>query len=96
MELTRGKFKRLAFYIFISGAINAARDFAPRCFASIIYGKTAFSGLENSNSTNFFWIPLVGSIVGGTLAGIVYLFFIQAHWKEESEERNVMQAESSA
>jgi hypothetical protein len=57
---------------------------------------TAFSGLENSNSTNFFWIPLVGSIVGGALAGILYLFFIQANWKEESEEGKVMRAESSA
>ena len=103
MELIPGKLNHEGFtsYFYVSGAINAARDFAPRCFATILYGKTAFMGLENSNSANFFWIPLVGSIVGGSLAGIMYLLFIQAHWQEESParqqaERRVMRTESIA
>lgn len=67
-----------------SGAINAARDFAPRCFASILYGKTAFEGLASSpNSDYFFWVPLLGSLLGGCVAGIIYLFYVLAHWPED-------------
>lgn len=75
-------------YTVLSGAINAARDFAPRCFASIIYGKTAFTGYAgNVNSDYFFWVPLLGSFLGGCVAGIIYLFYVLAHWPEDENKQ---------
>jgi len=75
------------------GAINPARDFGPRIWASFFDGEIAFAGDNNItsstfqgvNSEYFFWIPLAGPIVGGLLAGICYVFFIMAHWPEEAE-----------
>jgi len=62
------------------GALNSARDFAPRIFASMLYGHVAFAGIDGTNSENFFWIPLFGPLFGGALAGMIYLLFICAHW----------------
>lgn len=64
------------------GAINSARDFAPRCFAGMLYGDVAFAGLTGTNSEFFFWIPLLGPIIGGFLAGLTYLFCVCAHWPQ--------------
>jgi len=78
----------LSYGVNAGGAINAARDFAPRCFASIIYGKTAFTGYAgNVNSDYFFWVPLLGSFLGGCVAGIIYLFYVLAHWPEDENKQ---------
>lgn len=69
------------------GAINSARDFAPRIFASILYGEVAFTGIEGTNSEDFMWIPLLGPLVGGLLAGLMYLFFVCAHWPQHHTVR---------
>jgi glycerol uptake facilitator protein len=54
-------------------AINPARDFGPRVLAFFAgYGDAAFPG-----TGGYFWIPIVGPLVGGVLGVLVYDFFIQ-------------------
>jgi len=58
-------------------AINPARDLGPRLFALIPgYGKIAFPG-DYGNVNTYFWIPIVGPLIGGPLGGYVYDFFIR-------------------
>jgi glycerol uptake facilitator protein len=53
-------------------AINPARDFGPRMFALIAgWGKVAFPG-DYGNISNYFWIPIVGPLIGGALATVIY------------------------
>ena len=53
-------------------AINPARDFGPRMFALIAgWGKVAFPG-NYGNINDYFWIPIVGPLIGGGLASVVY------------------------
>ncbi len=53
-------------------AINPARDFGPRMFALIAgWGKVAFPG-DYGNISDYFWIPIVGPLIGGALASVVY------------------------
>ena len=53
------------FNVLFSGAINPARDFGPRMWAAIFDGSYAFEGVEGTNSEYFFWIPLLGPLIGG-------------------------------
>jgi glycerol uptake facilitator protein len=53
-------------------AINPARDFGPRMFALIAgWGKIAFPG-NYGNINDYFWIPIVGPLIGGALATVIY------------------------
>ncbi len=58
-------------------AINPARDFGPRIFAWIAgWGKLAMPG--NYGWVNdYFWVPIVGPLIGGALASVFYDAFIQ-------------------
>jgi glycerol uptake facilitator protein len=58
-------------------AINPARDFGPRIFAWIAgWGKLAMPG--NYGWVNdYFWVPIVGPLIGGALASFFYDAFIQ-------------------
>jgi glycerol uptake facilitator protein len=57
-------------------AINPARDFGPRLFAAIAgWGQTALPG-NGQGFSNFFWIPIVGPLIGGVLGVSIYDFFI--------------------
>lgn len=47
-------------------AINPARDFGPRLVYAIIRRK------QNNANWSYAWIPIVGPLVGGVLAGIVF------------------------
>ena len=47
-------------------AINPARDFGPRLVYAIIRRK------QNNANWSYAWIPVVGPMVGGVLAGIVF------------------------
>ena len=47
-------------------AINPARDFGPRLVYAIIRRK------QNNANWSYAWIPFVGPLVGGVLAGIVF------------------------
>jgi glycerol uptake facilitator protein len=61
-------------------AINPARDFGPRLFAWIAgWGKVALPGTFSSGSFHFsgyFWVPIVGPLIGGVLGVIIYDLFI--------------------
>lgn len=53
-------------------AINPARDFGPRVLAWLAgYGHNAFPGVDN-----YFWIPIVGPLIGGVIGAYVYDFLI--------------------
>ena len=58
-------------------AINPARDFGPRIFAWIAgWGKVAFPG-DYVNISNYFWVPIVGPLIGAAIASVVYDTMIQ-------------------
>lgn len=56
-------------------AINPARDFGPRIFAAIAgWGSVALPG-DGPWYSNYFWIPIVGPLIGGPLGIFAYGFF---------------------
>ena len=58
-------------------AINPARDFGPRIFAWIAgWGKVAMPG-NYGNINDYFWIPIVGPLLGAAIAAFFYDTFIQ-------------------
>jgi glycerol uptake facilitator protein len=58
-------------------AINPARDLGPRLFAwAQGWGKIAFPG-DYGNVNTYFWIPIVGPLVGAGIGAYVYDFFIR-------------------
>lgn len=61
-------------------AINPARDFGPRLFAWIAgWGKVALPGsyhVGTAHFSNYWWIPIVGPLIGGVIGVIVYDLFI--------------------
>jgi glycerol uptake facilitator protein len=53
-------------------AINPARDFGPRIFAWIAgWGSQAMPG-NYGNVNDYFWIPIVGPLIGAALASFLY------------------------
>ncbi|MEA2251392.1 MAG: glycerol uptake facilitator protein [Solirubrobacteraceae bacterium] len=53
-------------------AINPARDFGPRVFAWIAgWGKVAMPG-DYGNISTYFWIPIVGPLLGGLVGAFTY------------------------
>ncbi len=53
-------------------AINPARDFGPRLLAWIAGWKSvAFPG-NYGNVNDYFWIPIIGPLVGGAIGAVVY------------------------
>jgi glycerol uptake facilitator protein len=53
-------------------AINPARDFGPRLFADVVgYGKIAMPG-DYGNVNTYFWIPIVGPLLGGVIGALMY------------------------
>jgi glycerol uptake facilitator len=53
-------------------AINPARDLGPRLFAwTAGWGRVALPGVNN-----YFWVPIVGPLIGGLIGAFVYDFFI--------------------
>jgi glycerol uptake facilitator protein len=61
-------------------AINPARDFGPRLFSYFAgWGKVALPGTYNApgfHFSNYWWIPIVGPLVGGIIGVLIYDFFI--------------------
>jgi glycerol uptake facilitator protein len=58
-------------------AINPARDFGPRIFAWIAgWGKVAMPG-DYVNISGYFWIPIVGPLLGALFAAPIYEFGIR-------------------
>jgi glycerol uptake facilitator-like aquaporin len=48
-------------------AVNPAADFGSRIFAAIVYGGNAFS-----DGNTYFWVPIVGPLIGGALGCLLY------------------------
>jgi glycerol uptake facilitator protein len=64
-------------------AINPARDFGPRLFTFLEgWGANAFPG-----PYGYFWVPIVGPLIGGAIAPFIYDWFISATLKVRSNER---------
>jgi glycerol uptake facilitator protein len=62
-------------------AINPARDFGPRLFAFFAgWGHVALPGTFNNGAgfafSWYFWVPIVGPLIGGTLGVVIYDLFI--------------------
>jgi glycerol uptake facilitator protein len=61
-------------------AINPARDFGPRLFSFFAgWGKVALPGSYNVGGfhfSNYWWIPIIGPLVGGIIGVLVYDFFV--------------------
>jgi glycerol uptake facilitator protein len=58
-------------------AINPARDFGPRLFALFAgWGKVALPG-DYGNVNAFFWIPIVGPMLGGAIGAYAYDFGVR-------------------
>ncbi|TDC89867.1 aquaporin family protein [Saccharopolyspora aridisoli] len=57
-------------------AINPARDFGPRLWTFLTgWGELALPGTHESFSF-YFWIPIVGPLIGAVLGALVYDLFI--------------------
>ncbi len=61
-------------------AINPARDFGPRLFAYFAgWGRVALPGTYSTPAfsfSNYFWIPIAGPLIGGTVGILLYDLFI--------------------
>lgn len=53
-------------------AINPARDFGPRIWAWIAGWKTIAMPGNYGNVNTYFWIPIVGPLVGGAIGAYIY------------------------
>ncbi len=63
-------------------AINPARDFGPRIFAWLAgWGDVAMPGVHG-----YFWVPIVGPLIGGVVGAVVYDFFIRDVLKARGEQ----------
>lgn len=64
-------------------AINPARDFGPRLFTAVAgWGSQVFTA-----NNYWWWIPIVGPLIGGVLGGFVYdLFITRFHPPEDSTD----------
>jgi glycerol uptake facilitator protein len=74
-------------------AINPARDLGPRLLAYFAgWGKVALPGSYNvagAHFSDYFWIPIVGPLIGGVIGVIVYDLFVgnvlQARLKKDEQ-----------
>jgi len=65
-------------------AINPARDFGPRLFTSVAgWGRDVFSA-----GHAWWWVPIVGPILGGLAGGLAYDSLILRHHGSEVEIKN--------
>lgn len=70
-------------------AINPARDLGPRLFAWLAgWGQVAMPGTVDGSFSWYFWVPIIGPLVGGVIGVIVYDLFIGdvLHSRESAEK----------
>lgn len=61
--------------------LNPARDFGPRLVAWIMgWGSAAFP----DSTGGFFWVYILGPVIGGTLAALFFLYVFEPITKKES------------
>jgi glycerol uptake facilitator protein len=53
-------------------AINPARDFGPRLWAWIAGWKTIAMPGDYGNVNTYFWIPIIGPLLGGVIGAVIY------------------------
>lgn len=77
-------------------AINPARDFGPRVFAWLAgWSTVALPGVDN-----YFWVPIVGPLIGGVLGALIYhhvihrVLLAREAGKEEPEAGRVVEAQA--
>ena len=58
-------------------AINPARDLGPRVFTAFLYGSNVFTAHDY-----FFWVPIVGPILGGTAGALIYILLVGGHYDD--------------
>lgn len=64
-------------------AINPARDLGPR----LVTLMTGYSGaLSDQNGTLYFWVPILGPLLGGLVGGGLFKLLIELHLPEEGDE----------
>lgn len=63
-------------------AMNPARDLSPRLFTAL--AGWGFDVFRVGNS--FWWIPVVGPMVGAFLGGLIYIAFIEMHHSNHDSE----------
>jgi len=64
-------------------AINPARDFGPRLFTFVAgWGNEVFTA-----GHHWWWVPIVGPLVGGVLGGAIYDLVITRHHPAETKAR---------
>jgi glycerol uptake facilitator protein len=73
-------------------AINPARDFGPRLASFVTGYGTAF---EAPNGSLYFWIPIVGPLVGGLLGAGAYKILVERFLPDADEVREVGEIPSS-
>jgi glycerol uptake facilitator protein len=82
----------MSFGVAAGYAINPARDFGPRVFAWLAgWGSAAIPG-NGPGYSNYFWIPIIGPLVGGAIGAYVYDYTIHTLLKARSApEAGVME-----
>ena len=66
-------------------AINPARDFGPKLFTALAgWGKAPFTA-----HNYYFWVPIVGPLLGGVIGAFVYKKFIRAYLPDVLKEGKV-------
>lgn len=63
--------------------VNPARDFIPRLFTAM----AGWGGKPFEYSDYYFWVPVLGQLLGGVLGAMIYIFFIEMHHEEERPDR---------
>ncbi|KAI9031101.1 aquaporin-3 [Hyaloraphidium curvatum] len=58
-------------------ALNPARDFGPRAFSAIVFGPKVFQAYGY-----YFWVPVVGPLVGAVVGGGLYEIFLMSEADE--------------
>ena len=72
-------------------AINPARDFGPRLFTWLTgWGQNAFPG-----PFGYWWVPIVGPIVGAAIAVFVYRYFIEVTLEKMREAKDASTEDAS-
>ncbi|XP_018108517.1 aquaporin-9 isoform X2 [Xenopus laevis] len=63
-------------------AMNPARDLGPRIFTAMAgWGMEVFT-----SGNNWWWVPVVGPMVGAAIGAFIYVLCIEAHYSNDMED----------
>ncbi|KAG3261941.1 aquaporin-9 isoform X1 [Ictidomys tridecemlineatus] len=70
-------------------AMNPARDLSPRIFTALAgWGFEVFTA-----GNNFWWIPVVGPMIGSVIGGLLYFLLIEIHHPDPEPDFKAKQSE---